>query len=241
MRMSEFRFRRVVLPLSCLLMLSGLHAAEVPTTARYARLSLPPTGAETLLVKLRSDGACKLRNVLFADVNANGQFEPREKSVGKVTEMGSGQFASCVLPAVAVPFRRGGDCAGRNVVTVHVTRYQRRGQPVEEYCGAMVRCELQRGTERWVYYGACRMTTARSVENLPPGGWVRGPQLEVATAPDEATKGQTGIGVTLAGSEFFVSQATHNGQPCLVTVKVTTADGKVVHQGSAGLAKMAFG
>lgn len=233
--------RLTLVCLACLALLVTACAADPPTTPVYARIALPPDGTQTMLLKLRSDGQCKLRNVLFVDTNCDGDLALSEKSVGKFSERKSKAYTygSCMFPEVSLALS-GGDCTGTNALTIGSSYTQLPKKPLQENSYVMINSALERGGEKWNYMSYCGIRPSSSV-NCPPTGKTGDLKLMLETQPDKDKAGNTGFAVRVTGQDLMVAQISKDGKPCPVALKVTGPDGKVVHEDAADMSKMQFG
>jgi hypothetical protein len=234
------RHRRLSPVVAYSLLLSLAHAEGAPPVA-YARLALPPDGQQVLLLKLRSDGQCKVRNVLVADTNFNGQFEPGEKQLGKLRTRKESKlnYTHCAFSPIVVKLPSG-EVTGVNEVTVYAYRIERPKLDPEEQMPVMIKASILRQGERWDYQLATDITPSTSM-NAKPRGFGGELPVQVQTRPDRDKPWQTGIAVLLGGEVFGAYQIMKDGQPCRVSLKVTDDKGVVVHQNTVDMSKLAFG
>jgi hypothetical protein len=217
-------------------------AAENPAVPVFVRFALPPRGEQVVLVKLRSDGVSKLRNVAFVDANLNGQFEPSEKQVGKVIAVKSdpAKGGSCIFDRIKMPLPPGGEETGFNTITC-VSSYMvipQQGTEIDQF--VMTATKLTRGHEHWAWGTICPVKPGVGITAAPVGA-VGGVKLAIESQPDKEKPGNTGFGVELATPGATMANLARDGQPCKVTIKVTDASGASVHQDTVELSKLAFG
>jgi hypothetical protein len=236
---------------------------------RYAKLAVAKDGSKVLAVVFdESKGTGEGYDILYADTDFNGTFDPGEKLQAKVHKC-SPTGIHCNFPAftVDVPFDK--KAAGipkpceltlnyaKHWYTTRVEKVSLAARilgssaskttgplpgntRVNENFYVYATVALPERSERWEYSFQGQTKPSESLKDAPVWSFNRPPALEITTKPDPQKKGHLGIGVNFSSGEIQM-RCTKAGQPAKGHVEIKKRDGSVVHKEDVGLDKLSFG
>jgi hypothetical protein len=222
----------------------------------YAKVALNEDGSKVLSVMFdESQGTRRGYDVLYADANFSGRFEPDEKRAAKTEEgVRTPDFAylSWSFPPLALDMSYDRD--GRRVTHPCQLIFHYRKQPIEfrtsyaivgplptrEEFSVSLDFGLQQDSAEWQYSLRRNIHTSDSLDKASLCLFDRKPKVKITTQPSGRQQGNLGIKLDLVCDES-VFQCLREGRPTGVHVEIKSVDGKVVHQGDAPLSQFWFG
>lgn len=231
--------------MTLVVLLGALLAARAPTVlaagdapALYGRIALPLDGARVVAIKLTSAEGSRTRNLVFVDVNGNGEFEEAEKQEGKVQGEEEAGFRACSFRETDLP--AGGD-AMAPACKLQVNWVAINTGPVkgtEEIVHVGVLWTVTDGGKQLEYCGVVPVKAGISLEAAAVCGATGTLALQLTAKPPTGKEKATGLAVRLGWSGLQFLDAPPSRPVCL---EVRNAAGKVVHQHQGRLRDLGFG
>lgn len=208
----------------------------------FGKVSLTEDGSRVLSVVLDESGGTRTGyDVLYADVNLNGEFEESERFAAAATQRHGTWLASSSFAPVnlSVPYNKKAEgIADRCQVSLGYRQYPRHG--VAEEISVTVRFKLRGSNTEWEFVFSGGVKPAKSLEKASVWSVGEKPTLGVFAGPDGYRKGNLGLGLNFAAGENKL-QCWKGGQPVKAQAVIRRPGGEVVHKGEATPDKFSFG
>lgn len=216
----------------------------------YAKVALTPDGSKVLSVRFdKSAETVDGRDVLYADVDFDGEFEAGE--MFRAAEGGpSGTDGEIFRPfppiRLTIPWGGAEGTEATWDITFLYARYPTallfRGggtQTAEQFrLGAQL--SLRQGPNQWSYLLNGDVEPAVRLEDATLQGLAGAPGLQITTKPDLEQKGNLGIALSLVTGETEI-RCTSGAGSSEAHVVIKDAAGRIVHEDRAPADKFAFG
>ncbi len=208
----------------------------------FGKIALTEDGSKVLSIASDESGGTRTgHDILYGDLNFNGQFEESERLTLKEanrhgTWLSTATFAPLDLD---VPYNKKAEGI-RNPcqLILNYRQYPRAG--VAEDFSVAAKIRLRDGDAVWEYSFTTSARPSKTLKNAAVCSISGAPRMELTAKPDGRQIGNLGIGLELLVGEDAI-ECRKDGQPVKAHVEIKKPNGEVVHQGDDTLDRFTFG
>jgi hypothetical protein len=208
----------------------------------YGKVALTEDGSKVLSVVFDESGGTRSGyDLLFADVDFDGEFEKSERfAAANTNRHGSWLASSSFAPIhLNVPYSRKAEGVSNPCeVSLGYLQYPRHG--VAEEISIVARFRLRQKGAQWEFAFSGGTKPAKSPEKASVWRVQDKPRMAVFARPDGYRKGNLGVGLTLTAGENKL-ECRKADQLVKVHVEIKTPEGEIVHRGDATPDRFTFG